>query len=56
MRKSKRLATNRSSLRIEAASSWASLKARRAAAARLVAYRDLYDALERELVGDDLLP
>lgn len=30
--------------------------ARRAAAARLVAYRDLYDALERELVGDDLLP
>lgn len=30
--------------------------ARRAAAARLVAYRDLYDALERELGGDDLLP
>jgi len=26
------------------------------AAARLAAYRDLYDALERELVGDDLLP
>ena len=29
--------------------------ARRAAAARLVAFRQLYDALERELTGDDLL-
>ena len=30
--------------------------ARRAAAARLVAYRALYDALERELTGADLTP
>ncbi len=29
--------------------------ARRAAEARLTAYRELYDALERELTGDDLL-
>lgn len=29
--------------------------ARRAAAARLMAYRDLYDALERELAGEDLI-
>ena len=29
--------------------------ARRAAAARLAAFRQLYDALERELTGDDLL-
>jgi hypothetical protein len=30
--------------------------AKRAAAARLAAYRDLYDALERELTGGDLQP